>query len=263
MRTSALFSLSLACMLAPITVFATALDKRADVTINAGTSYNTGTLPTLGLKWQGAGVLKHGCSARSNTGITDCYTYSLGSSTTSNLDSYGQQQLWFKTPVRTFTNAAATKYKYTWKNYVESSVTNPSSQYLNLFVIVSQGIADAWQEGDSIVRMDSRGGAAHTLGVYWYEMSDPEGTSTKWDTWKGRTTLNTLTYTTQTNTTSGSYHFVSKDAKTGTVLVDATQDGTFAIGDISIWFGISRNPVSSQKQYKAYFGDFTVQQLPI
>jgi hypothetical protein len=238
--------------------------EKREVIINDGTKVKKGHLPTLNLDYWTTGVLKQNACTYSKHKISNCYTFRLTSHTNEMIDPNGKTQYnWFQTPVRTLPapRGKTSKYKYTWRRFVETGATGPKNGDIYRYMVISsKGLDNGTHEGTTLVRMESNGPGAHQTGIFYLDDDAPRGTSTSVDKYKGKTTVHELTLQVG-GAKGGFYDYKVTDLNSGSTLIKVHQDGEFAIGDVSLWLGFFRNPKSGQTEWKEHFGDFKVTKL--
>ncbi|KAF8063468.1 hypothetical protein FPV67DRAFT_245859 [Lyophyllum atratum] len=241
---------SLAFALATLAaVRAAHVEGRAPVQLADGTSLQSGKISSL-LSWQASGILYQGCTDSVNypIAITDCYSGSLSSDPTANLDpspGAARQRIEFLTPGA----ADGTTHKFKWRYYLSSTV-GTSSHFFHLMQLFSRG------DGSPIITLDAADGQI-VVRDFKRDCTTTGCPSIPLANFTDRTTVH---FVTVTYGPTGRFDYVVKDAANQShQLLRYTISGEMGSSSSSIKFGTYRAAFAGMTAVRAAMGDFVDQ----
>ncbi|EPQ55372.1 hypothetical protein GLOTRDRAFT_129646 [Gloeophyllum trabeum ATCC 11539] len=192
------------------------------------------------------GVLKQGCSSTPGAHITNCYSLSLTSNATQQLDSGFPDSPRQRIEFLTKGSADGTSHTYKWRYYL-SSQTGTTTRFFHLMQVFSRG------DNAAIVTLDAVKGQ-FAVEDNFRNCSVTRCPSVAISQFTDRTTLHAMTVTFGP---TGKLRYIVTDADTGANILSYTASGKMGSQSTSLKFGLYRATVSGMTAASANLGDFT------
>jgi len=244
----AISTLAILPFLFPLTSAAAATAAVTQLSDGKTIEYGMSGLATGLFEWQASGILTQGCTL--STAISGCYGISLTSDPNSQLDTHFPDSPRQRMEFRTNGYPSGSRYSFTWKQYLPTSVTT-STHFFHLMQVF-----DEVQDGP-ILTLDAVSNQMSFTDFVGDKCAD-DCPAVALDSYNGRTTLHSLQITFGPN---GQFDYFISDAVTGDEIMEYHTAGQFGTSSTYVKYGTYRATFSGMSTISAAVGDFTQKQL--